>query len=311
VRLERLVLVFLAAASFVSHAADTLRPWEAEFVLWPRDADQPGGPWRSDARLAGRFAEGYPDDVSVHFDNPDPANQDEVMWVTVIDYHAAVDEYLGVLLNEPFKLTTVKERDNVVFRYDAETKQPNALASAGEYRGRGIPRRAQSGALAQLWEGIRQYRLGNHGNNQGVIGRCIEILTATVPRLERPASRDDRYLAHFVLGRCHAEAYNTDLAIESFREALEYKPRDVDTHMALLAEYSLKVHMAPDHERWDSLFLEELKYVRKHFSDDWMVEQATAVLFDESQVTNLSELSAEELARRRKVGFGVFRWKRH
>jgi len=255
--------------------------------------------------------------VSVFFDNPDPAVRDEMMWVTVIDYHSASDRYLGVLLNAPFNLTTVKARDNIVFRYDSDSSELRALTAAGRYDFVGIPQRAQSGALAQVWEGVRQYRLGNYGHDQEAIKSCIATLSTATPLLEQSVAPADRYLAHFVLGRCHAEAYNTDLAIENFRKAISYRATDVDAHMALLAEYSLKVHPPVDQpkelhdDRWEPLFIEQLKYVREHFHADAMVGTATTIIFDESEISDLSELSAEEIARRRKVGFGVFRWKRH
>jgi hypothetical protein len=289
--------------------------WESEFVVWPRYEGQPT-PWRDDSRIKNSSPEGYPDDFPVVFDNPDPAAQDELIWVTAIDYHAPTDEYLGIVLNTPFNLKSIRERDNAVFKYDPETSQLHALAASGDYGRRGLPQRASRGVHAELWEGIRQYRLGNYGHNQPAIEQCIEVLSAVAPRLGDSASTDDSFLAYFVLGRCNAEAYNTDAAIEAFRSALEFNNDDVDAHMALLAEYTLKVHPRLDQPpeaydaSWEPLLVEQLNYVRREFPDDPAVATATTIIFDESEVTNLSELSEEEIARRRKVGFGIFRWKR-
>lgn len=290
-------------------------PWKSEFVVWPRYDGQPT-PWRDDARINGLSPEDYPDDFPVLFHNPDPAAKDEMIWVTAIDYYAPTDEYLGIVLNDPFNLESISERDNAVFKYDPETRQLHALATKGDYSRKGVPKRARGGPLAELLEGIRQYRLGNYGHNPAAIEQCIEVLSAAGPHLGDRASSDDHFLAHFVLGRCNAEAYNTDAAIEAFRNALKYNDDDVDAHMALLAEYSLKVHPPLDqppetHDTsWEPLFVEQLTYVRQHFSDDPAVAVATTIIFDESEVANLSEFSVEELARSRKVGFGIFRWKR-
>ena len=238
------------------------------------------------------------------------------MWVTAIDYCSVTDEYLGILLNAPHYLDTIQERDNAVFRYDPGSKRLRALALDGNYRSKGIPLRARSGVLSEVWDGIRQYRLGRYGHNQVAIDRCIAVLASATQLLSELESTHDRYLAYFVLGRCHAEAYNTDAAIEAFGEALRYDGSDVDAHMSLLAEYSLKVHPPKDlpkkayDARWELLFLKKLEYVRENFPEDSKVQFITTVIFDESTVTNLSELSSEEIERGRRFGFGIFRWKR-
>lgn len=290
--------------------------WEKEFVVWPRHEGQPT-PWRDDSRFSALSPEGYPDDFPVYFDNPDPTVKDEIMWVTAIDYSAVTDEYLGILLNSPNNLRSITDRDNAVFRYDPEAEQLRALAVDGNYGTKGLPPRAGQEVFSELWRGIRQYRLGNYGHNQAAIEQCISILSSATQQLENTASADDAYLAYFVLGRCHAEAYNTDAAIEAFRTALEHKRDDVDAHMALLAEYSIKVHPPVDQAKeaydasYEPLFLEKLRYVREHFFDDAGVAVITTIIFDESEATGLSELTAEEIARRRELGFGTFRWKRH
>lgn len=318
-----LVTALGLALVFATHlVADTSRkitadvpPWEEELVMWPRYEGQPT-PWRDDSRISPLSPEGYPDDFPVHFDNPDPTVEDEIMWVTAIDYFAPTDEYLGILLNSPNSLKSIKERDNAVFRYDSNAKQLRALSAEGSYRDRGLPPRVRDGT-DRLPQGIRHYRRGNYGNDQAAIEQCISTLSSAIQHFGELASSQDRYLAYFLLGRCHAEAYRTDDAIESFRGALAHNGDDVETHMALLAEYSVKVHPAVDQPEeaydasYEALFLEKLVYVRDHFSDDPGVAAITTTIFDESEATGLGELTAEEIERRRKFGLGAFRWKRH
>ena len=317
-----LVLAYLAI-SFATYtinpsaegSTEVTPPWKNEFVLWPRHQGEEA-PWRGDARMSPLAPEGYPDDFPVRFYNPDPEIADEIIWVTAIGYFKATDQYLGIVLNEPFNLTTIKERDNVIFEYDAEAKELNALSSNSSYTRRAIPDRARSSELSSLWEGIRQYRLGNFGHNQEAIQECIAILSSASSQLGAFASTNDHYVAHYILGRCNAEAYNTDAAIMSFGNALKYNSNNLHAHMALLAEYSLKVQAdadpstGDDESIWEELFIAKLNYVREHFLDDGAVAVITKILFDESEVTNLSAFSEEELARKRKYGFATFRWKR-
>jgi hypothetical protein len=62
-------------------------------TVWPRYIGQ-ATPWRDDDRLNGKFADGIPDDVQVWFENPNPNVKDEIIWVTVIDYHSPTDQFV-------------------------------------------------------------------------------------------------------------------------------------------------------------------------------------------------------------------------
>jgi hypothetical protein len=73
-------------------------PWRTHLMPWEWHSGLPA-PWRSDPRLAGRFAPGYDDDVQIVFLNPDSAagKKHELMWVRVTAHDSASDEYLGIL----------------------------------------------------------------------------------------------------------------------------------------------------------------------------------------------------------------------
>ena len=291
-------------------------PWERELVIWPA-SDEDEKPWRDDSRISAQAPEGYPDDFPVVFENPDPAAAAELIWVRAIDYFEPTDEYLGVVLNAPFGVEGIEVQDNAVFHYDPETQHLWALATEGSYRARGIPTRVRREDFDPLWQGIRQYRLSAYGQDELATEKCIAFLSSDTLPVGELASEHDRYLMDFVLGRCHAEAYNTDAAIGAFNRALEHNAADVHAHMALLAEYSLKVHTplkgttAEYDPIYEELFLEKLRWVRKHLLTDSSVAAMTLMLFDESQVENLNLLSEEALVRGRQFGFATFRWKAH
>ena len=59
--------------------------------------------------------------------------------------------------------------------------------------------------FAVLREGIRAYRAGNDGHNMPGIERCIEVLTPTMAAVPAGATPEERFVGHFVLGRCLAE----------------------------------------------------------------------------------------------------------
>jgi hypothetical protein len=147
------------------------------------------------------------------------------------------------------------------------------------------------------------------------IERCIDVLAPVVSALPPEASRDERFVAHFVLGRCLAEKYETDRAIEQFRAAIALDSGEVNAHMALLAEFSVKTHQlsgtrpAAEVERWDRAFLDQLAVVHQRFADDPAVAQVLRFIFDPAQEVDLDPAWRGELPRLRRVGFGAFRWK--
>jgi hypothetical protein len=309
----------LAAVAIVTSsglAQSPAPPWRTQLVPWETHAGQPR-PWRTDARLAGRAPEDYPDDFQVVFPNPDSARGGlrEIMWVRVIAHHAPSDQFLGILLNQPHHLTTVQQGDNVAFTIDRPEGFLVALG-APDYAAAGWPARTTSALSATLLEGIGAYRAGANGHNMPGIERCIAVLAPAVRSMPATIPADERFVAHFVLGRCQAEKYVTEDAVAQFRAAVALRPDDVDAHMALLAELSVMVHKRPgtlpaDAEaRWERDFVEQLAVVRRRFGSDREVTQVLAMVFDPSQEAEVDSTWRPHIARLRRVGYAVFRWKR-
>lgn len=289
-------------------------PWRGRLMPWQTHAGQPR-PWREDPRLAGRAAPDYPDDFQVAFLNPDSARggRHEAMWVRAIAYHPASDLFLGILLNQPDFLRSVQEGDNVVFRIDP-SGYPVAVG-APDYGVAGWPAGTTDAFSAALRAGLRAYRAGNDGHNMPAIDRCIAVLAPAIQRVPPAATRDARFVGHYVLGRCLAERYTTEQAAGQFRAALALDPDDVDAHMALLAELSVMTHRRPgtlppaEEARWERAFLEELAVVRRRFATADGVAQVLAFVFDPSQEAQVDTVWRPHLAKLRRVGYGVFRWK--
>jgi hypothetical protein len=298
-------------------ASRTAPAWQVRVMPWP--ASRGGSaPWQSDPRLAGFFAPGYDDDVQVMFANPDSAAtlQYEAMWVRVIAHDAPSDQYLGILLNDPRALRSVARGDNVVFRANAPGSIAQAVADSGDYSRPGWPSVRPPALAALLRDGIRAYRSGNNGHHMPGIERCIEILTPAVATLPASATRDERFIAHFVLGRCLAEKYETARAIDQFRSAIALDSADVDAQMALLAELSVMTHNRPgtlsdaERDRWDAAFVEQLGIVRSRFAADSDVSGMLEMIFDPAQEASVTDAWRSELPRLRRIGYAVFRWKR-
>jgi len=275
-------------------------------------------PWRTDPRLAGSFEPGYPDDVLVIFGNPDSLHglKPEGMWVTITAFDSVSGLFLGILINQPYARMGVDEGDNVVFRIHPVLKRPVAVAFNGSYNEAGWPPSAAPQFFARLRDGIRAYRLGNNGHNMPQIERCIAVLTTAMDGVPSAARRDEEFVGNFVLGRCLAEKYVTELAIHHFRAAISLDTNDLDSHMALLAELSVMTHHRPgelspnDEARWEQEFLNELTVVRACFGQDTGVHQVLTMVFDPASEATVDSLWRPYLARLRRIGFSVFRWKR-
>lgn len=282
---------------------------------WESHAGQ-ARPWRQDQRLAKWGEPGYPDDFQVRFANPDSAKggQHEFMWVRVIAYDRPTDLFLGFLLNQPALLRSVALGDNVVFRVQATDGFLVAVGTP-DYARPGWPTSSASTYVAVLRDGLRAYRAGNNGHNMPAIERCITVLTPPMRGPPASASREERFVGHYVLGRCLAEKYTTELAIEQFRAAIALDSSDYDAHMALLAEYSVMTHHRPgelsaaDEERWEHAFVQELALVRRNFADQDGVTQVLAMVFDPAQEASLDSVWRPHVAKLRRVGYAVFRWK--
>jgi hypothetical protein len=283
---------------------------------WVTHAGQPS-PWRTDRRLTSYFEQGYPDDVLVRFGAADSlqGQKPEAMWVTITAYDSASALFLGILGNQPFTLPGLSERDNVVFRIHPQWKRPVAVAFNGSYRDAGWPTSAVPEFFARLREGIRAYRLGNNGHNVPEIERCISILTPLMDSVPSAVRSDENFVGHYVLGRCFSEKYQTEAAIRQFRAAISLDTNDLDSHMALLAELSVMTHHPPgqlspaDEARWEREFLDELVVVRSRFAQDPGVEQVLGLLFAPTSEATVDSLWRPYVAKLRRVGYAVFRWK--
>ena len=302
-------LLSLACAARAQTAPEP--PWRSRVIAWDRGRSESPS-WQSDPRLQGRSAPGYPDDFQVLFDNPD--DRDEIMWVRVIAHDRATDLFLGILLNEPALLRTPLPGDNVVFRFETGSELPVAVASP-TYGDAGWPPAAPGAFQTVLRDGVRAYRVGNYGHNRPGIERCIEVLRPVMRDVPANASTFDRFVGHYILGRCAAEVYDTPLAIEQFRAAIALDPDDADAHLALLAEYSVMVHRRPgelsaeEEAQWERSFLDQLALVRERFAEHPGVSTVLAFVFDPAQEANVEESWLPHIAKLRRVGYGIFRWK--
>lgn len=94
--------------------------------VFPQDAGQNIGAWRTDPRLQGKFSvPGYPDDLKVliHDGGPNVANRPpELVYARVTGYVA--DVYRGRVLNRPHQLQTVKEGDLILLIVPVNSKWP-------------------------------------------------------------------------------------------------------------------------------------------------------------------------------------------
>ena len=292
-------------------------PWAHAFWIWPTHAGE-ARPWREDRRLRDRFTEsGFPDDIQVVFQISDSAHgsRGEVMWVTIIAHDPEADQFLGILLNQPDELRSVVQFDNVAFRWEGKRGLPVAIDVMGSYAAGGWPLGALEDSLrSALIRGVRAYRAGSNGHNVPAVERCIATLDSVDNQGWPGATLDERLLLHFVHGRCLAQRYETLRAIQQFRRAAEVAPESLDTHMALLAEYSVIVHKPQaqlsegTEARWEQAYLAQLALVREKFGTNAEVMGILDWVFDERNAGDLSALTPEQLARRRRIGFAIIRW---
>jgi hypothetical protein len=147
------------------------------------------------------------------------------------------------------------------------------------------------------------------------IERCIAVLSPAVDAIPAAASREERFVAHYVLGRCLAEKYETMRAIAQFKAAMAVEPTDVDTYLALLAEYSVMTHHRPgelspaEEKRWEDAFLDHLALIRARFEQHPDVVEVLGLIFDPAHETELDSMWQPHIAKLRRVGYAVFRWK--
>lgn len=296
--------------------------WRTQWVPWEIDPRRER-PWRADARLAEFGIANYPDDFRAVFLNPDTTAPEqarmELMWVRLFAHDAATGRFLGYLLNQPYFIRSVRAGDNVVIRLDAASGLPTADGAPSDYAVSGWPADADSETGQTLRTGLAHYRFGNNGHNMPEIERCIATLG---PPLEGAATsswgptRQQQFIAHYVLGRCLAEKYETDRAIRHFRAAIAIDSTDGDAQLALLAELSVLTHPRPgtvppaELERRDQEFLAQLAIVRGRFAEHDGVDQILMLIFDPAQEADLAPEWRAQVERLRRVGYAMFRWKR-
>lgn len=298
-----------------SQVADSTPDWNKRLVPWESHVDEER-PWRADARVYRYLHKQFRDDAQVVFPiDGRAAVPFEAMWVRTIAYDSLSDQYLGILLNRPAFIRSVAQFDNVVFRADSG-RPPKAVGSSDDYDKPGWPQSLVPEFVATLRDGIRAYRSGRNGHNMPGIERCVEILTPAVRNIPLRARPDERFVAHFLLGRCLAEQYDTDRAIVQFRAAIAVDPTDVDGQMALLAELTVKAHApvasrsATDIEHWDRALSEQLAVIRGGFLDSPGIRRTLEVVFDPRHDPAGSSPTAAEAERRKRIGSGTLRWKR-
>jgi tetratricopeptide (TPR) repeat protein len=71
-------------------------------------------------------------------------------------------------------------------------------------------------------------------NNKALLKDALQILNVAVEKNESDVG------AHFVMGRCNAELYNTGSAIKCFEKVLELRPDFLIARLCLAAEYTVK-----------------------------------------------------------------------
>jgi hypothetical protein len=289
-------------------------PWRKDIILWP--SQLPGDQsWRRHDRLQGRFHRDDPDDLEVVFRNR-AGGRDERMWVGVIAYQAGPPEYLGILLNSPVLIGTIRQGDNVAFTFPEAAPYPLAVAMDGDYRRAGLPPMAPPAFRDAMADGLNQYRQGAFGHNQAGIAAAVESFVRAEGVMTNETDEASRFARHFFLARCYAEQYHTLEAIREFQRAVTYRPDDEDAQMGLLAEYSVLAHRGPDKlpignpEYWAQQFETQVSVVKRRFSPEADGNRIIDELFSgEVPEEERRSLRKEQRDALHRIGPGSFRWK--
>lgn len=286
-------------------------PWQQDVILWqmqlPNDR-----PWRRHDSLQGKFHNEYPDDLEVLFGDV-VTGKSERMWVGVIAFDEKCSEYLGVLLNSPDLIRTIREGDNVAFTVPHGVPYPVALAIADNYRKAGLPPMSPLAYFDAMADGLNQYRRGSFGHNPPGIESAIGYLRRAEELITDETDATSKFYRHFFLARCYAEKYETLAAIAEFQNAVSYRPADEDAQMGLLAEYSVLAH---NHDAriaaqgWAERFRAQLSVVRERFPPDSDGNKMLDELRAEAEIFDPEHpLTEEERRSIRSIGAGTFRWK--
>ncbi len=291
--------------------------WRTQLTFW---CDQNIEPVMERTGLSVLAHEDTPDDVPVVFYREDI--EPEVMWVKVTCYDEANGHFMGTLINEPYHIRNLHHGDNVVFIYSKEdcikapdgTCYPRAVTIDNSFTVPGLPGGSDITAFQeQIIKGRRAYVQGNFGHNQPEIEKSIKILKEALSNIPEDAADSDKFLAYFLLARCCAETYDTRLAIDSFRNALRYKPEDFHANMGLLAEYSIAVWMKKDYpgEDWEQVFTDHMNILKEKFKDNPGFQSFYKMIYvDETErAVKKDGLTGEEKEMVEKFGPGTIRWK--
>ncbi len=302
--------MIITLSIFSSGVAIAEPMWKRELVAFNK-YEFGKGPWTEHKALRDKLHKDFPDDIQVAFSTLESPKQYEFMWVSIIDYDEESQSYLGILLNEPNFLKIVKQSDNVVFKLEGSPSAPVAISGEGKYWIPAVPKHTTSGKGFALYQGLREYRMGNFGHNMPEIEKCIGTLSSLTKDISELSNNEEKFLSYFILGRCAAENYQTMLAIDSFKSALTIKPNEVDANMALLAEYSIAVYDPETQPKsvWETNYLNHLAFLRSNFSEDERISPMLDILFDETELSKQEGLTETERDYRKKFGNGTFRWK--
>lgn len=298
-------------------SSEKLPPWRRDVILWSMQLSSDNHGWRRHEGLSERFHPEYPDDLEVLF--PDPrTGESELMWVSTIAFDSTSGEYLGVLLNSPEIIPSLRAGDNVSFHIPDTAPYPVAVEVGDDYRRAGLPTMLPPPFFDAICEALNHYRQGNFGHNPPGIDAAIAHFRRSESLATRETDDAARYVLHFFLARCLAEKHQTLEAIAEFERAAELRPLDEDARMGLLAELSVMAHTPPENlkagspEVWTRRFETEVAAMRERFPPD---AQSNRMLDDllggdgHGWFDGARELTTEERALIRRIGAGPFRWK--
>jgi hypothetical protein len=133
--------------------------------------EQPGGPWRTDPALSGRFHPDAPDDLQVEF--YDVAGH-ELMWVRTTGIDADVSGYSGRLLNNPTIVPGVAANDIVTYRASSGAIHPIWVSTTARANLRGWEARCASCGFDLLLDAVETIvsRQFPHANVVTFTTRC-------------------------------------------------------------------------------------------------------------------------------------------
>jgi len=289
-------------AVFPPHSIDSVEPpWRNDVILWHGELGN-DTPWRSHSDLSEyTHSAEYPDDVQVAIQPPETRKW-EIVWSQVIGFHPRSGEYLARLLNEPNAVPSISKGDNLAFKIVAKASYPVAIDRGKGYALAAYPEFAPKPFANALVSALRAYRQGNMGHAPEYLHQAIPLFELAIKNATEETNATADFYAHFYLGRCHAELYNTEDAMEAFAKALEYRDSDPNARMALLAEYSILAVSDSDVAlEYRQRFVEEEAAIRELFP----IESGSIHMLD----TIYENLATTGTPVETLAGKATFRWK--